>query len=90
MGIYIGTMASVPSSVQPLAAGYFIGREMLRDRCRGACAVAKGAAPTSIMIQNNSIRRCECVVPFLAMVVSLWGLCTSAGPETNTHSKWIN
>jgi hypothetical protein len=28
MGIYIGTMASVPSSVQPLAAGCFIGREM--------------------------------------------------------------
>jgi hypothetical protein len=25
MGIYIGTMASVPSSVQPLAAGCFIG-----------------------------------------------------------------
>jgi hypothetical protein len=28
MGIYIGTMASVPSPVQPLAAGCFIGREM--------------------------------------------------------------
>jgi hypothetical protein len=26
--VYIGTMASVPSSVQPLAAGCFIGREM--------------------------------------------------------------
>jgi hypothetical protein len=31
LGMYIGTMASVPSSVQPLAAGCFIGREMPDD-----------------------------------------------------------
>jgi hypothetical protein len=51
MGIYVGTMASVPSSVQPLAAGCF-------RSCQ--CSQCLYAGLSIISLQNNSCIECLC------------------------------